>query len=1281
MYKRFKFLVSSLALTGALYAQDLSQDLTNKIAEGQSALDQSLDYPLGQRYNLQAEITKAQAVLVDPSATDLQKQTAFNSLNALLASYNGKTYFDVDEKSLDALKPYYYIRNGAAQAFDDDSSTYYLYKEFTGQAWLEFQVDSTEALTAFSLEQLAGNEDRAVGAVLQGSDDQITYTDLYVIDENVPGENRYELSLNQAYQYYRLIFLDGKMGITSELKAFVKESSVLKLLKSSATFVKSSTKTLSLKDLDVDHAGLADEYFTFTVKTLASNASLQLDGQTLNVGDSFTLKDVSSGLVKVSADGSGLNTSFTFDLQDTLGSSLLDQSFSITIDSDGDSYDDSTELTNGTNPNLRDYPALTPSYLSDLGFKRGLAYSYYFDYYFGSSHGQFPQAATLVSKLEIQRKEEWYSSKFDGYIYIPEDGTYTFAMAVDDIAELSIDGQMILRDEWEAGVFESSVELNLSKGFKRFTYDFYNGRGKSYLGLYWKTPFGEVEPFPKENFFYTEADYQALRATVDFDRDSLTDKQELALGTKLNVADTDGDGILDGAEVSQGTSPLLGDTDDDVVNDYEELNLYKSNPLQADITGFTQLQKIKGSDYTGILGSWSKSGAEVHAKGRRGSLDYEITVPSTDVYRLDLNLKQVKANSLYPEQELVVSIDGKFVQRLKTVLVEGEIITEKVITPSLKAGKHTVKVYWDNVYSKTALGIESLVLYSIDGADANYSGVKDWLEYRLDQTNSFDSIVSSKISPLTVEGQVNYLHNSTATVNSSATELKRGGSKRFYLDVELSPSQAVNVSTSFANGLKNVDQSINWEVTNLFTNDEIALRQGDSLLLNAFPAAKKPYLHWSFDDLTEEQGYSSKINGAVTTSDAHSGQALAFDGLDDQITAEVPVYGKFSVSFWIKPNRVDENWRGYISKWGDNKTDRTFWIGQHKNDGALRFGIYNTANQELALDTPAGTVSNGVWSHITCTYDGDIQKIYVDGVLVATSVSRNASIANKAGIFRVGNVDEVAHHFTNSTIDEVKIFDSALSDDEVLALKEDSVIGLALDNSGIATLSHNGQSYPVNALNNKVIQFNTAGIQTVTANYTGADGQVKSADLTVKVIASSEELQKPWIIKSQVRDYLKNSPLALSNDVTFYSPGMSMVKVDGNRYHITRHEVDEDVQILAKVAGTNQVLKSAPTQAFTVRSAVHNYVTLVEEFEDGSGLVSDTVFTYNLPADIKVSAKVVASGAIFTDGTRFRTLTYPDFSEFGTYVLEILKDVSRLGANCYSVYIDQDGTHVGSASR
>lgn len=76
-------------------------------------------------------------------------------------------------------------------------------------------------------------------------------------------------------------------------------------------------------------------------------------------------------------------------------------------------------------------------------------------------------------------------------------------------------------------------------------------------------------------------------ALEDFDRDGLTNKQELLdYATDVRKADTDGDGLTDGREIALGTNPLAVDTDGDGVSDGLEVQC-GSDPLSAASMGLS----------------------------------------------------------------------------------------------------------------------------------------------------------------------------------------------------------------------------------------------------------------------------------------------------------------------------------------------------------------------------------------------------------------------------------------------------------------------------------------------------------------------------------------------------------------------------------------------------------------------------------------------------------------------------------------------------------------------
>ncbi|MEX0845951.1 MAG: OmpA family protein [Balneolaceae bacterium] len=75
--------------------------------------------------------------------------------------------------------------------------------------------------------------------------------------------------------------------------------------------------------------------------------------------------------------------------------------------------------------------------------------------------------------------------------------------------------------------------------------------------------------------------------SFDTDEDGVNDYDELRVHeTDPLNADTDGDGLTDGEEINEyETDPLNADTDDDGLSDGDEVNSYNTDPLNADTDG------------------------------------------------------------------------------------------------------------------------------------------------------------------------------------------------------------------------------------------------------------------------------------------------------------------------------------------------------------------------------------------------------------------------------------------------------------------------------------------------------------------------------------------------------------------------------------------------------------------------------------------------------------------------------------------------------------------------
>ncbi len=99
-------------------------------------------------------------------------------------------------------------------------------------------------------------------------------------------------------------------------------------------------------------------------------------------------------------------------------------------------------------------------------------------------------------------------------------------------------------------------------------------------------------------------------ASGDPDEDTLTNIEELGLGTSPILADTDGDGLTDDSEVNTYlTEPLDADSDNDGLSDGDEVNTYGTEPLVADTDGDYENDGLEVAQGTDPLDPESSSAA------------------------------------------------------------------------------------------------------------------------------------------------------------------------------------------------------------------------------------------------------------------------------------------------------------------------------------------------------------------------------------------------------------------------------------------------------------------------------------------------------------------------------------------------------------------------------------------------------------------------------------------------------------------------------------------------
>lgn len=188
------------------------------------------------------------------------------------------------------------------------------------------------------------------------------------------------------------------------------------------------------------------------------------------------------------------------------------------------------------------------------------------------------------------------------------------------------------------------------------------------------------------------------------------------------------------------------------------------------------------------------------------------------------------------------------------------------------------------------------------------------------------------------------------------------------------------------------------------------------------------------------------ISGANWTNDGKFGKALHFDGINDYVgISGIDIANKsFSLSAWARRNVTDSTL--LIFGQGIGGQNQSLHVGYEIGN---KFTCAFYAND---LDTSSQIDTSTEWTHWVCTYDTDSRsrKIYRNGKLVASDIA--SANYQGTGTLYIGKPPWDTSFF-NGIIDEVKIYNYALTEDEIKAEYNRSaamVLGSLSDTSGLS---------------------------------------------------------------------------------------------------------------------------------------------------------------------------------------------------------------------------------------
>lgn len=209
---------------------------------------------------------------------------------------------------------------------------------------------------------------------------------------------------------------------------------------------------------------------------------------------------------------------------------------------------------------------------------------------------------------------------------------------------------------------------------------------------------------------------------------------------------------------------------------------------------------------------------------------------------------------------------------------------------------------------------------------------------------------------------------------------------------------------------------------------------------------------WSFNgDANDESGYDNNgtVYGATLTTDrfGEPESAYYFDGEDDYIEGYSPNLNfsedtSFSIQAWIVPFSIDPIGKYIFRQW-DNSFGQQYGIKIDHDE------FYFLAEDGLFEDEGACITSwdmeANYWYHCVLTYDGEMIKMWINGVL-ALSKPEYDFLYSESDYFQISSNDETPFNtYFYGKIDDIGIWNRALTECEIKQLYYTTLFDLSDD--------------------------------------------------------------------------------------------------------------------------------------------------------------------------------------------------------------------------------------------
>ena len=196
------------------------------------------------------------------------------------------------------------------------------------------------------------------------------------------------------------------------------------------------------------------------------------------------------------------------------------------------------------------------------------------------------------------------------------------------------------------------------------------------------------------------------------------------------------------------------------------------------------------------------------------------------------------------------------------------------------------------------------------------------------------------------------------------------------------------------------------------------------------------------------------LQNGTTFASGRVGQAFSFDGTDDYVTVpdstSMDLTTAFTIGAWIRVSNFTNQHATIIAK-----GDYTWRLQRSFSGNTLLFGTGDWSAgpwNDLSGNT---NVNDGLWHYAAAVFDGATKYLYVDGQL-DVSIAWPHSIPIRSDAVWIGANSNIPGRLWNGLIDEVEIYNRALSLNEIVAIYNAGNSGKCLPGYQSLTVSKTG---------------------------------------------------------------------------------------------------------------------------------------------------------------------------------------------------------------------------------